>query len=78
MGHLDTLTSNKVAMVGTRKPTLAGSVTAFQFGEQLARQVITVVSSLAIGINGEAHKGALNGSGKTIAVMATGLNLFLS
>ena len=62
-------------MVGSRKATTLGSQTAFLFSKQLAALGITIVSGLAIGIDGQAHRGALAAdAGRTIAVLANGLD----
>jgi len=62
-----------VAIVGTRSATPYGLTHARLFGEELARCGITVVSGLAEGIDREAHEGALNAGGRTIAVVGHGL-----
>lgn len=64
-----------LAMVGSRKATTLGSQTAFRFSKQLSMLGITIVSGLAIGIDGQAHRGALaTDTGRTIAVLANGLD----
>lgn len=66
---------NNVAIVGSRKPTAYGRKVAYDLAKYLAQHDICVVSGLAIGVDAQAHQGALDGGGKTIAVMASGLNL---
>jgi DNA processing protein len=67
-----------IAIVGSRNPTPQGEANARQFGRSLAQAGLTVVSGLALGIDGAAHEGALEGAGPdqlaTIAVVGTGLD----
>lgn len=63
-----------IAIVGTRKVTLEGKNTAKQIARDLAKEGITVVSGLALGIDTAAHEGTLIQKGKTIAVLANGLD----
>ncbi len=62
-----------VAMVGSRKATRYGKRTAAALAETIAGSGLTVVSGLALGIDGAAHEGALR-SGSTVAVLAGGLD----
>lgn len=63
-----------VAIVGTRRPTGYGRKAATALSRDLASAGITVVSGLALGIDGVAHRAALESGGRTIAVMAGGLD----
>ena len=63
-----------VAIVGARKCTEYGRKYARIFASELSKKGITIISGLAIGIDAQAHIGALKGSGNTIAVIAGGFN----
>lgn len=63
-----------VAMVGTRKATVYGREVAHRLASDLARSSVTVVSGLARGIDGIAHKTALEAGGRTIAVLGCGVD----
>jgi DNA protecting protein DprA len=64
-----------VAVVGTRRPTPYGRQVAEEMSYQLAGNLVTVVSGLARGIDGIAHRAALQAGGRTLAVMACGLDM---
>jgi len=67
-----------LAVVGSRNPTPQGLVNARQFSMVLAQSGLTIVSGLALGIDGAAHEGALEGAVAqripTVAVVGTGLD----
>jgi DNA processing protein len=73
-GRTELLQAPSVAMVGSRNPTPQGLDNARAFAASLSQSGITVVSGLALGIDGAAHEGALNGPAGTIAVVGTGLD----
>jgi DNA processing protein len=66
---------NCVAIVGARAASDAGRHMARRLGLELAAKGVTVVSGLARGIDGEAHQGALEGNGRTIAVLGCGIDI---
>ncbi len=79
IAHLHQLRSHHaIAVVGSRNPTPQGSLNAREFARSLAACGLTVVSGLALGIDGAAHEGALQGAAPghlaTIAVVGTGLD----
>jgi len=73
-GNKKLLSKPQIAIVGSRGATASGRENAFVFSKDLTHQGIVVTSGLALGIDAEAHKGALSGTGETIAVVATGLD----
>ncbi|MBI2745874.1 MAG: DNA-protecting protein DprA [Burkholderiales bacterium] len=82
MGRLDLPldTSRSLAMVGSRNPTPQGALNARQFAQALGQAGLTIVSGLALGVDGAAHEGALAGHAQapdrlaTVAVVGTGLD----
>lgn len=64
----------QVAIVGSRKASAAGLRAAGVFAAQTVSAGLAVTSGLAQGIDGEAHQTALAQGGKTVAVMATGID----
>lgn len=64
--------SHAIAVVGTRRPTDAGRRTAARLAAQLVRRGASVVSGLAVGIDGVAHAAAAAERGRTVAVLGSG------
>jgi len=73
-GKIPDYRKKAVAIVGTRKATGYGLKTARELARDLAGQGIIIVSGLALGIDAEAHKGALDAGGLTLAVLGSGIN----
>ena len=82
-GQTERTLGHAVAIVGSRNPTPQGAQIAEQFGEALGAAGLCVVSGLALGVDGSAHKGALRGGAsaaidgphwRTVAVVGTGLD----
>jgi DNA processing protein len=73
-GRLEPADARAVALVGSRHCTAYGRRVAEHLARGLARAGVTVISGLARGIDGCAHRGALQGSGRTLAVLAGGLS----
>jgi DNA processing protein len=61
------------AIVGMRRATARGEALAFQIAKEMSQRGVCIVSGLAYGIDAAAHRGALEGCGGTIAVLAQGL-----
>jgi DNA processing protein len=74
-GELRTEDEVGVAVVGTRKATPYGRQAAEHFATDLAANGVTVVSGLARGIDAVAHRAAIAAGGRTIAVLACGLDI---
>lgn len=75
MGDESLLNATCVAIVGTRKATSYGKRCANDLAGRLADFGVCIVSGMALGIDGEAHRGALESGGKTIAVLGCGVDV---
>lgn len=63
-----------VAIVGSRRPTPYGEQVTHQLASELAAAGAVIVSGLAIGLDGIAHQAAVDAGGKTVAILAHGLD----
>ena len=73
-GSVSLLSDPQLAIVGSRHASKQGVNIAKDFAQHLSSQGLTITSGLALGIDAAAHEGALQGMGKTVAVVATGLD----
>jgi DNA processing protein len=73
-GQLSAFSQPTLAVVGSRKPSIAGFSNAKQFAKNIASCGVTIVSGLALGVDAQAHLGCLEAQGQTIAVLGTGID----
>ncbi len=64
-----------VAIIGARKCSSYGARVAYDIAKELGKANIVVVSGMARGIDSQGHKGIMDGSGKTIAVLGCGVDI---
>ncbi len=74
-GRVDLLHARSIAVVGSRHATPQGLADATRFAQVLSDAGLAIASGLALGIDGAAHRGGLDGRSGTIAVIATGADL---
>lgn len=74
-GNMECLSGPTVAMIGARECSPYGAAMADSFGKALGAAGITVVSGLARGIDGLSQNAALEGRGKTVAVLGCGVDI---
>ena len=75
-GSVEALSRPSVAMIGTRRATQYGRNVAGRLSYDLAKAGWMIVSGLAIGIDAESHRGALDAEGLTVGVIGSGLDRF--
>jgi len=73
-GDVDTLHLPSLAIIGSRNPTRGGLRNSVEFARHLAQQGFSIASGLAEGIDTAAHRGALDGGGKTVAFLGHGID----
>ena len=74
LGNEKILNNFSIGIVGARKAEYESKEIARKISQDIAKQNITIVSGLAVGVDSAAHKGALDVKGKTIAVLGNGLD----
>jgi len=74
-GDAAVLSQTGIGVVGTRHPTPYGMGMAERLSSDLASRGLVIVSGMARGVDTHAHRGALNGKGKTVAVWGTGIDV---
>ena len=73
-GAAEILARPSVAIVGARSCSAYGAQVARELARELAAAGVVVVSGLARGVDGEAHRGALAAGGLTVAVLGCGID----
>ena len=73
-GNNEILNNESISIVGCRKATDYGRKVARDFAYNISKRDINIISGLAIGIDSEAHLGAVEANKKTIAVLGNGLD----
>ena len=74
-GSLSDISSQALAVVGARSATAYGERMAYEIGMQGAKENVGIISGAAYGIDAAAHRGSLAGQGKTVAVLACGVDV---
>lgn len=74
-GALPSEEDKTVAIVGARTCSRYGNCQAYTFAKELAGCGVQIISGMAKGIDGSAHRGAIDGGGKTFAIMGCGVDI---
>lgn len=76
VGNVGLLSRKAISICGSRDASVSALKWAYEFGRQAATHGVVVVSGYARGVDRQAHKGALEAGGETIAVLAEGIRRF--
>lgn len=74
-GQRDCADARAFAIVGSRGCTPYGGRMAYRFGRALTEMGVTIVSGLARGVDGRAHRGAVDAKGRTVAILGSGVDV---
>jgi DNA processing protein len=74
-GQLKILEKARIAIVGTRRPTVYGLQMAQGIAADLGSRGLCIISGLARGVDGAAHRGCLESNGSTIAILGCGIDV---
>ena len=75
LGDLSLLERPRVSIIGSRKPTAYGVTVAYEAARALAEEGVVIVSGMALGLDAQAHQGALDAGGGTIAILGCGIDV---
>ena len=75
VGELPADATHKIAIIGSRRCSEYGLMTARMLAKPLAEHDVVIVSGMARGVDSMAHRGAIEGGGKTIAVLGSGADI---